>query len=70
MARNPAAFQEMLRSQDRQLSNIEVRYITQAIDVVCFAKHMGIHGKIKVIHLYIKRFWNVINAKNYVLSKL
>ena len=24
MARNPAAFQEMLRSQDRQLSNIEV----------------------------------------------
>lgn len=50
MARNPAAFQEMLRSQDRQLSNIEVRYITQVIDVACFAKRMGIHGMIKEIH--------------------
>ena len=50
MARNPAAFQEMLRSQDRQLSNIEVRYITQGIDVVCCVKRMGIHGMIKEIH--------------------
>ena len=27
MARNPAAMREMMRSQDRQLSNIEVTFI-------------------------------------------
>lgn len=43
MARNPAAFQEMLRSQDRQLSNIEVSGVTTTTNMVCFAKHMEIH---------------------------
>ena len=38
MARNPAAFQEMLRSQDRQLSNIEVciAVLCCVVELVCW----------------------------------